>query len=249
MTTEQAGFLIVTGWLAAVFILGGKVRLGDTRGGRGWLSASAGVATAYVFVHVLPELSAAQETFTQTGNRWLALFPEYRIYTAALAGFVVFYGFENLVTWSNSRKKDEDLHDVTVYTLHIVGYAIYGGSVTYVMGQDLEKGMWFLALFAVAMGLHFLGMDHSIRREHGERYNRTGKWLLAGGVVAGWAVSQLASVPTSVATTMFGFVAGGVLINSLTSELPREKEGRFWPFVWGVAAYAVLLLVIEKMVE
>jgi hypothetical protein len=31
-------------------------------------------------------------------------------------------------------------------------------------------------------------------------------------------------------------------MNSLIAELPKEKEGRFWPFCGGAAGYAVLLL-------
>jgi hypothetical protein len=33
-------------------------------------------------------------------------------------------------------------------------------------------------------------------------------------------------------------------INSMIMELPREKEGRFWPFCFGAVAYSVLLLLI-----
>jgi hypothetical protein len=33
-------------------------------------------------------------------------------------------------------------------------------------------------------------------------------------------------------------------MNSLIAELPKEKEGRFWPFCGGAAAYAVMLLLL-----
>jgi hypothetical protein len=42
---------------------------------------------------------------------------------------------------------------------------------------------------------------------------------------------------------LFAVLAGGVVITSLKAELPGEREGRFWPFCLGAAAYAVLLFL------
>ena len=42
---------------------------------------------------------------------------------------------------------------------------------------------------------------------------------------------------------LFAVLAGGVVITSLKGEMPREREGRFWPFCLGAAAYAVLLFL------
>jgi hypothetical protein len=40
---------------------------------------------------------------------------------------------------------------------------------------------------------------------------------------------------------LFAVLAGGVVITSLSAELPGDREGRFWPFCLGAAVYAVLL--------
>jgi hypothetical protein len=42
---------------------------------------------------------------------------------------------------------------------------------------------------------------------------------------------------------LFGFIAGGVVINSVKGELPEEGEGRFWPFCLGAGGYALLLIL------
>ena len=42
---------------------------------------------------------------------------------------------------------------------------------------------------------------------------------------------------------LFGFLAGGVVMNVLKEELPEEREGRFWAFALGAAFYSVVLLV------
>jgi hypothetical protein len=43
---------------------------------------------------------------------------------------------------------------------------------------------------------------------------------------------------------LLAFVAGGIVLNVLKEELPRERESRFWAFAFGAAFYSVLLLAI-----
>jgi len=94
------------------------------------------------------------------------------------------------------------------------------------------------------MFLHFLGADHSLRREHGALYDRSGKWILGGAVLAGWVVGSLSTISVTVLSTLQGFVGGGVVINSMIMELPRENDGRFWPFCAGAVGYALICLLI-----
>ncbi len=116
--------------------------------------------------------------------------------------------------------------------------------VSYLMIRESARGLRFLALYFIAMALHFLGTDHSLRREHGSLYDRNGRWVLASGVMLGWALGMLGSVSEPILATLMGFIGGGVVINSLIAELPKEKEGRFWYFCAGAAGYAFVLLLI-----
>ena len=66
-------------------------------------------------------------------------------------------------------------------------------------------------------------------------------WL-AASVLAGWAVGAMLPLSEATLARLFAVLAGGIVITSLRSELPDEREGRFWPFVLGAAAFAALLL-------
>jgi hypothetical protein len=214
---------------------------------RRWLSVAAGIATAYVFVHLFPEMFEAQKVFTKATGGSRLPFAEQRVYTSALAGFILLYGLEHLVSTSRERRREERMTEGKgdlIYLLHIGGFAIYGGLVSYLMVKEGERGLLFLILYFVAMFLHFLGADHSLRREHGRLYDRSGKWVLAGAVLTGWVVGSLSSIPDTVLATLQGFVGGGVVINSMIMELPKENEGRFWPFCGGALGYALILLLI-----
>src|SRR5271155_3905919 len=112
--------------LACTFIFGRYLRGPFADAPRRVLSAAAGVSVAYVFVRALPELSEAQDIFTRvTLNRGLP-FPEHRIYTAALIGFLIFYGLENMVSRSGLRERAqaEPAAGLT-YKLQLGGFTAY----------------------------------------------------------------------------------------------------------------------------
>ena len=58
----------------------------------------------------------------------------------------------------------------------------------------------------------------------------------------GWGVGVLFAVPPFAVALLLAFVSGAVIMNSAIMELPSEKDGRFWPFLVGGLAYALLLL-------
>jgi hypothetical protein len=63
--------------------------------------------------------------------------------------------------------------------------------------------------------------------------------------LAGWSVAMISEIPRMAIITSLAVVSGGVVMNSMVMELPSEKDGRFWPFDSGAAAYTALLLLIR----
>ncbi len=244
---ENTISFIATVFLAANFVLGRKLQFEVKVHRRRWLSIGAGIATAYVFVHLLPELSRVQEIFAKAAADRGLPFPESRVYTSALAGFILMYGLEHLVAWSRKPREGEaagEMEGNLASWVHMGGFFLYCALASYTMVRESERGSLFLIFYLVAMSLHFLGTDHALRREYGGWYDMRGKWVPAGGVLAGWLVASLSPLSIEVLATLMGFVGGGVVMSSLIAELPKEKEGRFWPFCGGAAGYAILLLLI-----
>jgi hypothetical protein len=95
------------------------------------------------------------------------------------------------------------------------------------------------------MALHFLTVDHTLRREHGPLYQRCGRFLLAGACVPGWAAGLLVTLPTGILAPMMAFLSGAVIMNSTITELPAERDGRFLPFLLGGLLYSLLLLPLS----
>ncbi len=249
VTMELLPSLVVVIFLAAIYVFGGRLDIGAKSHRRRWRSVASGIAVAYAFIQLMPEMAEAQNAFSKAAAGIRLLFPEHRVHFSALMGFVLLYGLEHLVSSTRERRREERVMEGkgdTVYWLHIAGFAVYTGLVSYLMVDQGKRGLSYLVLYAVAMALHSLGTDSSLRREHGALYDRSGKWILTGSVFAGWIIGVSTSIPVTYLATLQGLLGGGVVVNSAIAELPKENEGRFWPFVAGAVGYAVIIMWIMK---
>ena len=227
--------------LASVFVFGRYLRNPFSGAPRRVLSTAAGVSVAYVFLRALPEMSEAQDVFTRvTVGRGLP-FPEHRVYTAALVGFLFFYGLGNMVSRSLPPGKDQERAAGLRYRVQLGGFAAYGGLVGYLMVHQRTVPT---LLYLIAMALHFLAVNHSLEREYGSTYDHSGRWLLTAAILAGGFAGIFTSMSEETLATLLGLNSGGVVINSMIMELPTEKEGRFWWFCLGAIGYSLLLVLI-----
>jgi hypothetical protein len=214
------------------------------------VSFSVGMAVAYVFVHLLPELAATSSEFVELSVGRGLPFPHLRIYGAALLGFMLFYGLQNMVRWSHASEAEADAgteageENIRLRIL-TASYALYVFVVCYVMAHEARVGDGALALYALAMGLHFLGFAYGLRRDNATIYRQWGRHVLAGTALLGWVVALLLPFADAVVYTMLGFVAGVLIMDTVTSELAGQAEGRFPAFLTGGVAYTLILLLID----
>jgi hypothetical protein len=209
---------------------------------RRWVSAAAGVSVAYVFVDLLPELAAQNQAIVHAAAPETVLFAEQRVYLLALFSFVILYGLQYVVLAAGAaRDAESPAERLPLYLLHLGGFSLYSGLIGYLLIERAEN-LVGLVLYTVAMTLHFLIVDHGLTEQHGARYRRSGRWLLALSIVAGWLVGELAPLSEVNFARLFAVLAGGVVITSLRSELPDQQRGRFWPFCAGAVLYSLVLL-------
>jgi hypothetical protein len=197
-----------------------------------------------VFVDVLPELSLRNEAVVRIVGKH-PLFGEQRIYGLALFAFVLLYGLDHLVSTKNcSPSPGVESRNRFVDWLQVAGFAVYSWMIGYLLLERADKGAVALVLYVVAMGLHFLIVDHSLQEKRGRSYRRFGRWILAASVPLGCVAGMLVPISEVAFARLFAFIAGGMVMTSAQAELPTDRNGRFWPFCAGSIIYAVLLLAM-----
>lgn len=92
------------------------------------------------------------------------------------------------------------------------------------------------------MALHFVVNDYGLREHHKRRYDTVGRWVISAAVVAGFAIGLFTTLHRATLAVLVAFVAGGVILNVMKEELPKERESRFSAFLAGAAVYSELLL-------
>ncbi len=235
--------LLAAAGLSLVHVLVGNLRFLETVPRSRWLSMAGGVSVAYVFLHILPELAAAQEAIRSSLGETVA-FVEHHVYLVALLGLATFYGLERLALASRRRRDlgEPDATGPVVFWLHIASFAVYNGLIGYLLDRRLESGPWGLLIFVVAMALHFVVNDYGLREHHKAAYRRVGRWVLAAALFIGWGLGLAIDISEAALGVVLAFLAGGIVLNVLKEELPEERESRFGAFALGGAVYAALLL-------
>ena len=247
MTEKTIETLAASFLFALAFLFGGRLHKPGNIRRRSLLSFSAGASVAYIFVHLSPELEGARNVFVEQTAHLGSSLAWYSIHLATMLGFVFFYGLDQFVMGlkpSKDRPHSEEKHGGdTAFWVHVGTFGAYAWLVSYLLVDTLEEGGVPIGLYAVAMCLHFLTVSHGLHREYGTLYDRKGAWLLAACSLAGWVNGVIIDLSKPIVAVLLGLVAGGVIVNTLIGELPREKEGRFVPFVCGAVFYSALLLL------
>ena len=210
--------------------------------GRAFVSFAGGVAVAYVFLHMLPDLVEYNKPIGRylMTNQWLTPFTELLIYIVALFGFLVYYGFDLLA----ERYKDEGHKDGMVYGLHLTMFCLYNFLITYTMSLRALSSLTATVLFTIAMALHFVLTDRKFTRFYKVRFNHAGRFILICALFIGWLCSVIFDpVNVLVAAFMVAFLAGSVLLNVFREELPASGLTSYCWFAFGALLITIILLL------
>jgi len=210
--------------------------------GRAYVSFAGGVAVAYVFLHMLPELVEQNEPIGHllANYHWLSPLTELVIFIVALFGFLIYYGLE-LLAQANHKKHPTSM---AAYWLHLLMFCLYNFLITYSMALRVATGLTFSIIFTIVMALHFVLTDQKFSRLHAHFFNHLGRLLLICALWLGWLVSVIFEpVNVLVVAMMVAFLAGSVLLNVFREELPNAKSTNYGWFVLGAFIIVMALLI------
>jgi len=237
------GALIITLVLMAAHYLSPLLTSSRVLGDRQFASFSGGVAVAYVFLHMLPELVEGNEAIGEVLKSIVhetALF-DLSIFAVALIGFLVFYGLELLAFQGGGQASDSS---AKVYRLHLGIYCLKNFLITYTMPLRVQTGVFFSIVFTVAMSLHFILQDRGFNRHFPKRFYLQGRLLLLGSLFLGWLITALTEpINVLLVSLMIAFLSGSIMYNVFKEELPQERQSSYLWFAIGLLGTAGLLML------
>jgi hypothetical protein len=253
LTTTQSlmGALVISLLLAALHVAAPRIRRLPLVPERVTGSFAGGLAVAYVFLHLLPELAEGNEAIGEALSDVVEPTPllDLGIFLVALVGFAAFYGLERLAR-TRAATGGAAREPTGVYWLHLGSFMVYNALITYTMALRLRTGVAFAVLFAIAMGLHFVLTDRSLEEHYPHRFPRSGRVLLAAALLVGWGLDALfAPTSTVVVALLTALLGGSILLNVFKEELPSIGRSSYGWFLTGLGLYAALLTVVTALGE
>jgi hypothetical protein len=268
LTTGQSvlGGLVIAVLLAGLHLAAPRIRKLPFIPERATGSFAGGLAVAYVFLHLLPEIAEGNESIGEALSRVLDPTPltDLAIFLVALTGFTAFYGLERLADRPRETPAVAGGSGVPgaaadvpaqgpgrgVYLLHLGSFMVYNALITYTMALRLRTGVDFAVLFTIAMGLHFVLTDRGLEEHYPARFTTGGRLALAGALLLGWVASAVFAPSSPLLVALLTALLGGsILLNVFKEELPSTRRSSFGWFVTGLILYSLLLGLVTALAE
>jgi hypothetical protein len=213
-----------------------------------WLSVAGGISVAYIFLAAFPELNEIQKQVSEAGVIGWESISEMEVFLLSLIGLTFFYGLENRTKKSFESQRTPNQgkkKNIDIFWVHVSSFAVYNAIIGYLLLNREEESIKSFLLYAVAMAFHFVVTDHGLEDHFSKSYRKKGRWVLVAALFFGWLLSMFISIPEVYIGIIFSFLAGGVIMNVLKEELPKERDSNLLAFCTGVVLYGIILILVR----
>ena len=203
-----------------------------------WIGFVGGIAVGYVTLYMLPKLSDITSSFvTANPDFWSVL--QYRAYFILLLGIVVYLVFER-----TSRMSARGAAAARWLEIAVLG--LYGFLVGYVAVELPRPEIAFHVLANVILASHLMGMVHRLRTRYPSAHTGWTRIAFALLVVFGYVLGVVTELRELFVVSTTAFIAGIILVNVMSEELPKGKEGRLRYFLVGVTVFTVVSVLLRR---
>jgi hypothetical protein len=223
---ERPGFqLLGAVLLGSLFIFTRTLRLRLVRSDRVADSLFAGMASAYVFLVLMPELDTLHQ---HLGGR---------AYVIVLANFAAIYGIEH-AAHVVPRLRGEKGEELVLLWMRAAMLWSYGFLFMLAIPQLVEADLWlyFGSLAVGALAVAF--KSYEVSEHHPRIYQRYGRWVVATGPLVGVGVDLLRIELSAVFVDLLtAYVAGFLMLLAFTGATLDHQRTRYGFFVVGAGIY------------
>ncbi len=195
-------------------------------------SFGGGVAIAYVFLILFPEVEHSRE--------WVGA----SVYGITVLSLLVFYALE--LTLSRVRiRSDVDHHghhNTARFWFHIVIIWVYTWLVVFTIPEDAADNLIYVLAASATIGIHLLYKDYVLRGHYNARFANAGRFVLALAPIAGWLSHQLITPTDGTLEIMIAILAGILIQSVFQEELPPVERLRYLWLLAGTVIMGILSL-------
>ncbi len=203
-------------------------------------SVGGGVAIAYVFVHLMPELATGGKELSDANVVPFAPTPvaEATLFLVALIGLVIYFALD-------VRSDEGRLSTKRAFRIHLVSFAVISGLYAYTMPSLVSTGWDYAVLLTSVVFAHTLLADRALARAHPHQFNYETRWVGIVAIVLGLAAAYFLPPASDVALAIAtAFLGGSLLMTTFREELPAASRARLPWFLLGTAVMTGLLIFV-----
>ncbi|MCZ2818540.1 hypothetical protein [Modestobacter sp. VKM Ac-2984] len=238
--------LAAAGALVLVQVLVPQMRRRVSPGSARFQSLAGGLAIAYVFARLLPDLAQpAAGAPTGTSQGLLGLLAD-RAFLVALAGLLLYYAVLDWAQDQDAREQRQRGGVPTPWPFWASGalYLVFNLFAGYLLVHQVRPGPTELALYTVALSARYLVGEVALRDQDPRAYDRVGRWVLAAAVLVGWGIGATVDLGDAAVRVFSALLAGSIVLTSLKQQLPGSGRAHF-PLLGGACiAFTALLLAL-----
>lgn len=205
-----------------------------------WASVGGGAGLAYVFIHLLPELTSGGSTISNAMGMQRFLpdaLTESLLFLVTMLGVLIPYALSVISRQHPSRAQWAS--SATLGNFALINY-LYAYSLPALFTTGVAYGL----LFTVAISAHVLLADRTMAKDHPLVFRRRFRWVGSSALIIGMvhaaALHPVSDLNLAIATA---FLGGGLLISVFRQELPDASRSRLGWFSLGLIGMTTLLLL------
>jgi hypothetical protein len=226
--------LLVAALLGLSHLLGPFVRNVFRNNPAKVISFGGGLAIAYVFIKLIPEIEEAH------------VFLGDRTHVIVLFSFLAFHAIElkliRPITIQNAVEGD-DSDNSRLFWMHIAVIWVYSFMVVFALPDRVSQSFVIAALSGVAIGLHCLYKGVILHGEFRELYERRARFLLLSAPILGWLAHIVIQPSEQVFSVAIAMLAGFLMQGVFRQELPSLNRTRFSWMVAGALIFLAIVLI------
>lgn len=209
-------------------------------------SFAAGVGVVYIFIHMLPQLAHGQPILEVSFRGRFLLGGEFAIYIIALAGFIFFYFFDQILVYTDQlpTKSYDKKMERSIYWADVFFVFSYNMLIGYVVGSYNLNSMTYQLIFLVAYLVHFVALKWGIYHVSPDLYNEKARYPIVLGLFIGYFLALLFSISENIFVLIEAFITGAMILMVFKHELPNERDSKNQAFLLGILLSLFLFVLL-----